>query len=87
LAAAINNTHFNAPNCPVYQNVDAKPHTDPAILKQNLIDQVTAPVKWTQSVQAMVADGANHFTEVGPRNLLQGLVKKIAPTVILDGIS
>ncbi|HOI87914.1 MAG TPA: ACP S-malonyltransferase [Lentimicrobium sp.] len=81
LAAAINTTHFNTPVCPVYQNVSGKPNTDPARIRENLIAQLTAPVRWTQSVQNMVADGALHFTEVGPGTVLQGLVKKIAPTV------
>ena len=77
LAAAIEKTTFATPVCPVYQNVPATAVTDPAEIKQNLIIQLTAPVKWTQSVQNMVADGATLFTEVGPGNVLQGLVKKI----------
>lgn len=81
LAAAINATAFNTPVCPVYQNVSGKPNTDPAQIRENLIAQLTAPVRWTQSVQNMVADGARHFTEVGPGTVLQGLVKKIAPGV------
>ncbi|MCD6658527.1 MAG: ACP S-malonyltransferase [Lentimicrobium sp.] len=81
LAAAINATAFNTPVCPVYQNVSGKPNTDPAQIRENLIAQLTAPVRWTQSVQNMVADGARHFTEVGPGTVLQGLVKKIAPEV------
>lgn len=81
LAAAINATNFNTPICPVYQNVNGKPNTDPAQIRENLIAQLTAPVRWTQSVQNMVADGATHFTEVGPGTVLQGLVKKIAPEV------
>lgn len=76
LAAAINATAFNTPVCPVYQNVSGKPNTDPAQIRENLIAQLTAPVRWTQSVQNMVADGARHFTEVGPGTVLQGLVKK-----------
>lgn len=79
LAAAIKNTPFNPPNCPVYQNVTTTGVTDPEQIKQNLIAQLTAPVKWTQSVRQMVADGATHFTEVGPGKVLQGLVKKIHP--------
>ncbi|WP_344821601.1 ACP S-malonyltransferase [Rurimicrobium arvi] len=79
LQAAIEATQFNTPVCPVYQNVDALPYTDPAHIRQNLIKQLTAPVRWTQSVKNMVADGATQFTEVGPGNVLQGLVKKIAP--------
>lgn len=79
LAAAIEKTTFSAPVCPVYQNVPASAVTNPDEIKQNLIIQLTAPVKWTQSVQNMVADGGTLFTEVGPGNVLQGLVKKIAP--------
>ncbi len=77
LAAAIENTNFNTPSCPVYQNVTTTAVIDPEAIKKNLIAQLTAPVKWTQSVQQMVADGASHFTEVGPGKVLQGLVKKI----------
>ena len=77
LAKAINGTTFSQGICPVYQNVDAKPHTDPAEIKENLIKQLTAPVRWTQSVQQMIADGATHFVECGPGKVLQGLVKKI----------
>lgn len=87
LQAAIEATTFGTPICPVYQNVDAKPYTDAASIKQNLINQLTAPVRWTQSVQNMVADGATRFTEVGPGNVLQGLVKKIAKDVATDGIN
>lgn len=79
LQAAIEATVFNNPVCPVYQNVDAKPYTAPADIRQNLIKQLTAPVRWTQTVQNMVADGATGFTEVGPGNVLQGLIKKIVP--------
>lgn len=81
LAAAIENTTFNTPVCPVYQNVNALPSTDVATIKQNLIAQLTAPVRWTQSVQNMVKDGATNFVECGPGKVLQGLVKKIAPGV------
>jgi [acyl-carrier-protein] S-malonyltransferase len=81
LAAAINATSFNTSVCPVYQNVSGKPNTDPAQIRENLIAQLTAPVRWTQSVQNMVAGGATHFVEVGPGTVLQGLVKKIAPDV------
>ena len=77
LEAAIQAAPFKAPICPVYQNVDAKPHTDPAEIKTNLIAQLTAPVRWTQIVQNMIADGADHFIELGPGAVLQGLVKKI----------
>ncbi|WP_353086957.1 ACP S-malonyltransferase [Flavobacterium sp.] len=77
LAAAIEATHFNDPICPVYQNVPASAVSDPATIKQNLITQLTAPVKWTQSVQQMIADGATSFTEVGPGKVLVGLINKI----------
>ncbi len=79
LAAAIEATRFSQPICPVYQNVNALPSTDTSVIKKNLIDQLTAPVRWTQSVQNMVKDGATHFVECGPGKVLQGLVKKIAP--------
>ena len=81
LENAIKNTKFSEPICAVYQNVDAKPHTDPEEIRNNLVAQLTSPVRWTQSVQNMVADGATHFTELGPGNVLQGLIKKIAPEV------
>ncbi len=81
LYEAINSTHFSNPVCPVYQNVTAQAVADPADIKNNLIAQLTAPVKWTQSVLQMTADGATHFVEVGPGKVLQGLVKKISPTV------
>ncbi|MWW23981.1 ACP S-malonyltransferase [Algibacter lectus] len=77
LAAAIENTTFSKPNCPIYQNVTATAITDEAEIKANLISQLTAPVRWTQSVQQMINDGATLFTEVGPGKVLQGLVKKI----------
>lgn len=77
LAEAIKNTQFSAAICPVYQNVDAKPYTDPEQIKQNLIKQLTAPVRWTQTVQNMILDGATLFIECGPGKVLQGLVKKI----------
>ena len=86
LTQAIENTTFTTPVCPVYQNVDAKPHTDPAEIKANLLVQLTAPVRWTQSVENMVADGATHFTEVGPGTVLQGLISKIAKEVEVEGI-
>lgn len=79
LAEAIAATPFNTPICPVYQNVTTTAVTDPEEIKKNLIAQLTAPVKWTQSVQQMVQDGATHFIEVGPGNVLQGLIKKIHP--------
>lgn len=78
LEAAIQATPFHTPVCPVYQNVDAKPHTDPEEIKANLIAQLTASVRWTQEVQHMLADGAVHFTECGPGKALQGMIAKIA---------
>ena len=81
LAKAIEETTFNAPICPVYQNVTTTAVTDPSEIKKNLIAQLTAPVKWTQSVQNMIADGATEFIEVGPGNTLQGLVKKVSREV------
>ncbi len=78
LEAAINATHFSNPICPVYQNVNACAVSNPDDIRKNLVAQLTAPVKWTQSVQQMVADGATHFIEVGPGKVLQGLVKKIS---------
>jgi [acyl-carrier-protein] S-malonyltransferase len=77
LAEAINNTNFMAPKCPVYQNVTASATTDPNLIKENLIAQLTAPVKWTQIVKNMIADGADSFTEVGPGTALQGMIKKV----------
>jgi [acyl-carrier-protein] S-malonyltransferase len=86
LAKAIENTHFSTPTCPIYQNVNAQPSTDVETIKANLIAQLTAPVRWTQSVQNMVADGATKFVECGPGKVLQGLVKKIAPEVEVAGV-
>ncbi len=82
LAAALARTTFSAPICPVYQNVDAAPHTDPEEIRENLRRQLTAPVRWTQTIQRMVADGATDFIECGPGKVLQGLVKKIAPEAV-----
>lgn len=79
LEAAIAAAQFHTPRCPIYQNVDALPHTDPEQIKQNLIAQLTAPVRWTQIVRQMTTDGFAHFTEVGPGNVLQGLIRKITP--------
>jgi len=87
LQVAIQTITFNAPSCPVYQNVVAMPVTDPATIKQNLINQLTGPVKWTQSVQAMVADGTTEFTEVGPGKVLQGLIQKIQKETLVNGVS
>jgi [acyl-carrier-protein] S-malonyltransferase len=87
LAAAIEATTFNTPICPVYQNVVASGVTDPTQIKANLIAQLTGAVKWTQTVGAMVADGATHFTEVGPGKVLQGLVQKIHKDAIVAGVN
>lgn len=86
LAEAIAAADFKTPVCPVYQNVDGKPHTDPEEIKANLIKQLTAPVRWTYDVQAMIADGADEFIELGPGNVLQGLVKKIDRKVATSGM-
>ncbi|WP_262489486.1 ACP S-malonyltransferase [Hymenobacter sp. IS2118] len=83
LAEAIEKTTFSEARCPVYQNVDALPHAAPAEIKANLLRQLTAPVRWTQAVQQMAADGANEFVECGPGKVLQGLVKKIVPTATI----
>ena len=84
LADIIERTTFNSPRCPVYQNVTAAAVTDAAAIKQNLLQQLTAPVRWTQSVNQMIADGATHFYEVGPGSVLVGLVKKINATVVAE---
>jgi len=86
LAEAIESTYFSVPVCPVYQNVNAKPSVDVLVIKKNLIDQLTSPVRWTQCVQNMVADGATNFIECGPGKVLQGLVKKIAPSVSAESM-
>lgn len=85
LSSAIAAADFHAPVCPVYQNVDGKPHTNPDEIKENLIKQLTAPVRWTQDVQTMIADGADEFIELGPGSVLQGLVKKIDRKVATSG--
>ncbi|MEP6465718.1 MAG: ACP S-malonyltransferase [Parafilimonas sp.] len=87
LTAAINAANFNVANCPVYQNVVAVAVTEASAIKNNLIAQLTGAVRWTQSVQAMVADGATHFTEVGPGKVLQGLVNKIYKEAVTDGVN
>jgi [acyl-carrier-protein] S-malonyltransferase len=87
LAEAINSTPFNAPNCPVYQNVNALPSSDPAVIRENLIAQLTGPVRWAQTVKNMIADGCTSFTEVGPGNVLQGLIKKIDRAASTAGIN
>ena len=84
LERAIAEAQFSAPLCPIYQNVDAEPHTDPEEIKQNLIAQLTAPVRWTQIVRRMVEDGVDQITELGPGSVLQGLVKKIAPEMPVE---
>lgn len=89
LAEAISTTAFSVPRCPVYQNVSAQAETDPERIKQNLLQQLTSPVRWTQSVKAMLEDGASAFTEIGPGNVLQGLIKRIAgarENIIIQGI-
>lgn len=85
LAEAIEVAEIKTPICPVYQNVDGKPHTDPDEIKKNLVKQLTSPVKWTQDVEAMIADGADEFIELGPGKVLQGLVNKINKTVSTSG--
>ncbi|WP_421827672.1 ACP S-malonyltransferase [Larkinella sp.] len=87
LAQAIQTTPFSQPRCPIYQNVNAKPATDVEVIKANLIAQLTAPVRWTQSVEAMGADGATVFVECGPGKVLQGLVKKIIPSAETQGVT
>ena len=87
LAEAIDRTPFQAPVCPVYQNVTALPSTDPEVIKDNLLRQLTSPVRWTQTVRNMVADGADSFLEIGPGAVLQGLVKRIATDVETNGLS
>lgn len=87
LAAAIENTSFNDPVCPIYQNVAAAAVTNSVAIRQNLIEQLTGPVRWTQSVQAMVSDGATNFTECGPGKVLQGLVQKIYREAVVNGVN
>ena len=87
LQAAIEKTEFKAPKCPVYQNVDGMPHTDPAEIKTNLIAQLTSSVKWTKCVQSMIADGADDFTECGPGKALQGMIGRIDKNVAAHGIA
>ncbi len=86
LEAAIKATKFSVPVCPIYQNVDAKPYTDPAKIQENLIAQLTASVRWTQIMQNMIADGADTFLEIGPGKVLQGLLKKASADIAIDGI-
>ena len=88
LAKAIEATPFNAPRCPIYQNVTAAPTTDPGLIKENCLKQLTSPVRWTKTVQGMIADGAGRFVEIGPGSVLQGLVSRIStdPELIIEGI-
>ena len=86
LGKAIDNADFSKPICPVYQNVTAKPSTDPGVIRENLKTQLTAPVKWTQTVKNMLADGATEFYEVGPGNVLQGLIKKVDRNIPAEGV-
>ena len=86
LQIAIEQTEIKSPVCPVYQNVDARPHTDPVEIKANLIAQLTSPVRWTASVQSMIADGADDFTECGPGKALQGMIARISKDVVAHGI-
>ena len=85
LAEAIESTSFQIPICPVYQNVNAMPSTDPDSIRKNLVDQLTSPVRWTKTMQNMIKDGASSFTELGPGNVLQGLIKKIDRTMTTSG--
>jgi len=87
LEEAINNTTFNKPVCPVYQNVSAKPSNDPEVIKANLVSQLTSPVRWTQSVLNMISDGATSFVEVGPGCVLSGLIKKVNREIITESAS
>jgi len=87
LAEAIDKTPFKAPACPVYQNVTALPSTDPSVIRDNLLKQLTSPVRWTQTIRNMVADGADYFLEIGPGTVLQGLTKRIAPEAVTEGLS
>jgi [acyl-carrier-protein] S-malonyltransferase len=87
LQDAIAATHFGNPTCPIYQNVNAQPNIEPQLIRENLINQLTAPVRWSQTVQEMVQNGATRFTEVGPGSVLQGLVKKIVKEVETDGVN
>lgn len=87
LASAIKATTIKSPACPIYQNVNAIAETDPEVIKHNLIEQLTSPVRWTQSVENMIAAGADHFIELGPGAVLQGLVKKVNKDIVTEGLS
>jgi [acyl-carrier-protein] S-malonyltransferase len=86
LGKAIDRANFTKPVCPVYQNVTAKPSTDPLLIKENLKTQLTAPVKWTQTVKNMLANGATSFFEAGPGNVLQGLIRKVDRNVVAESV-
>jgi [acyl-carrier-protein] S-malonyltransferase len=86
LSIAINQTNFKTPVCPIYQNVDAKPYTNPEQIRENLIKQLTSPVRWTATIQNMIAHGSKHFVELGPGNVLQALIAKIDRNVSTEGI-
>lgn len=87
LAEAIGSAPISSPSCPIYQNVDALPHTDPDEIRRNLVSQLTSPVRWTQTVQNMLADGAGEFIESGPGKVLQGLVKKVDRNAVVDSLA
>jgi [acyl-carrier-protein] S-malonyltransferase len=87
LEAQILKTNFNNPVCPIYQNVDAKAHTDIEMIKSNLIAQLTGPVRWSQIIQQMINDGAESFTEVGPGSVLRGLIKKVDRRIPINNLS
>ena len=88
LAEGIEKTSFRTPVCPVYQNVTAEPSTDPQTIKANLLAQLTSPVRWTQSIKRMIADGADYFMEIGPGTVLQGLARKIGgDSIVIEGIT
>lgn len=87
LAQAIENTKFAKPVCPVYQNVEAKPSSDPAVIKENLVKQLTSPVRWTQTMKNLLADGYDNFVELGPGKVLQGLMKKVDRAVAFESFS
>ena len=86
LAAAIEATPFSTPVCPIYQNVNAQPTSDPEVIKKNLIAQLTAPVRWTQTAKNMIEGGATLFTEIGPGKVLQGLIKKVDKAAEVAGV-
>jgi [acyl-carrier-protein] S-malonyltransferase len=87
LEQAISEVEFNTPVCPIYQNVDAQPQSEPEVIKENIIAQLTAPVRWTQIAKNMIADGYDNFVELGPGAVLQGLIKKVNPEVSVESKS